>query len=450
MVATPPLLAGAPVVGNLPAFFRDPVALMRKGYRTHGPAFALKFGPRRAAVLVGPDESRAALNLPESTLAVRPVYQWVKPMFGEVMQAAEHEAYLRQRAALLPALQSRNYESYLVAMREEADRWLSSFGREGRFDAADQLETLALRVAVRLFLGAEFQARHGDAFMRMFRDIAAGMEFFLPANLPIPRLIRRDRAKRRVFQLLEPHLRAVRSDPDPARYGFLAHLVGGDLPERPTGQARPGEGLEVTSIIGLILILIYAAYETTGAQMAWALIALQQRPTHLKSVTEEADGILRADGDELTLKGLRRLEHLHRCLLEVQRLRPVTTMLTRHTAQDYEVAGWSVPAGWQTLFCPPVTHRVPELYPDPDRFDPDRFSPERDPDGRSAAGLLNLGGGPHGCLGGRFAEVEMTVVLASLLSRFTLELEHPDPPAAKAMGPARPARPCYVHYRSRG
>nr|QIJ31514.1 Sgd19 [Micromonospora sp.] len=436
MAATsPPTLQGLPLFGNAFAFMRDPVALARAGYAEHGPVFALRMGPRRSVVVAGVEESRHAIALPETILAVQPVYQWLKPMFGAVMQAADHPDYLRQRAALLPAFHSRNHADYLAAIIGETSDWTDRLGPRGEFDARADLERLSMDIAVRLFLGSGFRTRHGDRFRSLFLDIAAGMEFFLPANLPTPRLRRRDRARREMFELMGPHLRAVREDPDTGRYGFLPHLLSG------------GAAFDDETVIGLILILVYAAYETTAAQLAWSLILLLQHPKELAAMEEEIADLPRHAGD-WTVTDLHRQRRLFEALLESQRLRPVTTLLTRQTVTAYEVGGFTVRAGWQTLFCPPVTHRVPEVFPDPDRFDPDRFSRDRDTDGRAAAGLLNLGGGLHACLGARFADLEMKAVLAMLTRSYDMELGIAEPRQAPGLGVARPAS-CPVRYTAR-
>lgn len=442
VLTVPPVLPGSRVLGNSLAFMRDPVAVIRQGQAQEGPVFALRLGPKRAAVVVGPQQSRETIALPETTLAVQPVYQWVKPMFGDVMQAADHSRYLQQRAALLPALQGRRHEEYLTGMLAEIRPWIDELGESGGFDAAADLERLSMAIAVRLFLGEQFRTERADRFTALFLDIAAGMEFFLPANLPIPRLLRRNRARRQMFALMGPHLQQVRADPDPDRYGFLAQLVA--------GSAEPGATtFDDETLIGMILILTYAAYETTAAQLAWALVELARNPQPAQAVVTEVRDVLPLDAAEIGVKDLHRLAHLSRCLLETQRLRPVTTMLTRQTAADYQVGGFTVPAGWQTLFCPPVTHRDPQVFPDPDRFDPDRFAPERDPKGQAFTSLLNLGGGLHACLGARFADLEMKAVIGLLLQRYQLDLEHPDPPVAPGLGLMRPARPCVIRYRAR-
>ncbi|WP_341720575.1 cytochrome P450 [Micromonospora sp. FIMYZ51] len=435
--SSPPTLSGLPVLGNALSFMRDPVALIRAGRAELGPVFALRMGPKRSVVVVGPEQSRATIALPESTLPVTPVYQWVVPMFGRVMQAADHEDYRRQRAALVPALAGRHHGDYLAAITDETRSWLGSLGHRGTFDAAADLERLSMNIAVRLFLGARFRNQHAARFREYFLDIAAGMEFFLPPNLPLPRLRRRDRARKAMFELVRPYLDAVRTDPDPDRHGFLAHL------------ATAEESFDDETVIGLILILVYAAYETTAAQLGWSLILLLQNPKATAEIEVEL-AALSADSREWTTGDLHRQRLLFEALLEAQRLRPVTTMLTRHTAVPYEVGGYEVPAGWQTLFCPPVTHRDPDVFPDPDAFDPSRFGPARDSAGTAASSLLNMGGGLHACLGARFADLEMKAVLALLLGGYDLELANPDPPPAPGLGVSRPLSPCEIHYRARG
>ncbi|GLY30388.1 cytochrome P450 [Kineosporia sp. NBRC 101731] len=437
---TPPLISGGRFIGNLGEFMRDPVALMRRGQREQGPVFTVRMGPRRAAVVVGPAESKAAIAQPETVLAVAPVYQWLRPMFGAVMQAADHEVYLRQRDALMPAFRSHHHDAYLTAMAAEVRAWLGRLGTEGTFDIGTELDDVSMRIAMRIFLGPEFEP-YRPRFRRLFTDIAAGMEFFLPANAPLPRLIRRNRARREAFELMRPYLERVRQDPDPERYGFLGHLV----------RSTASEPMDDETLGGLIMILVYAAYETTSAQTGWALVLLLQHPAIARRVRDEVCDLLPGPVDVVEdddLAPLRRAGELSRCLLEAQRLRPVTTMLTRQTATAYRVGDFTVPAGWQTLFCPPVTHRDEDLYPDPDRFDPGRFAPDRDAGGVARSGLLNQGGGLHACLGTRFAELEMGTILGLLTRCHDLELMTPEPAAAPGLGIMRLA-PTTVGYHQR-
>lgn len=434
----PPLLSGVPLLGNGPAFIRDAMGTLWRGHRELGAVFALRLGPKRAAVITGPAESQAAVGLPTTTLALRPVYRWVVPMFGEIMQAAEEGEYAQQRAVMLPAFRGPNLPNYVAAMARETADWLAALGDRGRFDATRDLERLSMGIAVRAFLGTGFRDRAGEDFWQLYRDLAAGMEILLPPNLPLPKFFRRDRARAKLFALLRPEVAAARDDPDPDRYGFLAHLAG--------GRYSDGRQVATDTAVGLILSLVFAAYETTAAQLAWSLVLLLQHPGDLESVIDEVDRSVPAAADELTPNVLHRLRRLHWNLREAERLRPITTMLWRYTEQPYDVGGYTVPRGWFTVLCPPITHRSPEVFPAPDSYDPERFSPSRDPGGKAAAMLLNLGGGAHRCLGARFADMEMKTVLGMLLRRYRLQLVNPHPEPDKRMGISRPAAPCEVAY----
>ncbi|MFI5941655.1 cytochrome P450 [Streptomyces uncialis] len=441
MPTRPPLAPGAlPLVGHAASFLRDPVAVMRSGQRAHGPVFSIRLGPKRAAVVVGVEESRAALALPESTLAVRPVYQWLRPMFGEVMQAAAPSDYLTQRAALLPAFRGRQVSDQVMSVAQDVHAWTMALGSSGRFDANRDVERLTLDIAIGLVLGTDFRVRHGEEFRALLLDVAAGMDFFLPERFPAPRLIRRNRARRALFAMLSSELNAARTEPDPERRGYFGHIA--------LSQDESGASFDEDTAIGLALILCYASYETTAAQLAWVLVLLLQHPTHYKRVLDEVCTRLPDRQDLPTLTDLRRLDLLGACLLETQRLRPATSMLTRFVAEPVTVGGYEIPRGWNTLFCPPVTHRLPDLYPSPDIFDPERFSSERDLDGRAAGQLLNLGAGVHACLGGHVADIEMRLVVTLLLRRFEMKLVDPSPAPTTKPGVSRPAGPCLIEYRS--
>ena len=66
------------------------------------------------------------------------------------------------------------------------------------------------------------------------------------------------------------------------------------------------------------------------------------------------------------------------------------------------------------------THRHPDFWPDPERFDPSRFLGEQD---RPRYAWFPFGGGPRGCVGEHFAMLEATILLAALLHRYSVTAE---------------------------
>jgi cytochrome P450 len=65
--------------------------------------------------------------------------------------------------------------------------------------------------------------------------------------------------------------------------------------------------------------------------------------------------------------------------------------------------------------------RDPRWFPEPERFDPDRFGPGRGEDIPEYA-YFPFGAGPHICVGNSFAMMEITLVVATLVQRFHLDL----------------------------
>jgi cytochrome P450 len=67
-----------------------------------------------------------------------------------------------------------------------------------------------------------------------------------------------------------------------------------------------------------------------------------------------------------------------------------------------------------------VTHRHPEFWPNPERFDPDRFDPTRSVE-RPPFAYFPFGGGPRQCIGNTFAMMELVLVVSAIAQRCRLD-----------------------------
>jgi retinoid hydroxylase len=67
------------------------------------------------------------------------------------------------------------------------------------------------------------------------------------------------------------------------------------------------------------------------------------------------------------------------------------------------------------MVSPLFTHRLPEIYAEPDLFDPNRFAPPREEESKHPYSLIGFGGGTHSCIGVEFAKMEMKLILGILL-----------------------------------
>ena len=104
--------------------------------------------------------------------------------------------------------------------------------------------------------------------------------------------------------------------------------------------------------------------------------------------------------------------------LESQRSRTVIDAIGRHVyAPVYELGEWSIPRGHTVIVSISRLHGDAELFPAPERFDPQRFVGTKPP----SFAWIPFGGGARRCVGAVFANMEMDVVLRTVLRHFTIE-----------------------------
>jgi cytochrome P450 len=148
-----------------------------------------------------------------------------------------------------------------------------------------------------------------------------------------------------------------------------------------------------------VLTMVMAGYETTTSGGAWALERLLRSPGKLARLTEEIE---RADDDL----------YLDAVVKETLRIRPVVPVVARHLAEAIELDGYVIPAGSTVMVSIYLVHNDPVTYPEPEEFRPERFL-SGTPEG---AAWIPFGGGVRRCIGARFAELEMKVVLTQVLA----------------------------------
>jgi sterol 14-demethylase len=440
LLPTPPGLPGLPLLGHAPRFRQDPVRFLHEAHAALGPIFSIRLGPKPAVVLIGPEYNRFFFSAPEDLLSLPEVYRFMVPMFGRVLSACEPDEYRAQRAILQPPFQASRMASHVDLMVDETRTWLDTLGEAGELPLWSSFERLSLAIGATAMLGRELQQRMGQQFAMLYRDVARGMEFVLPTNLPLPRFRRRDRARRTLEALLRPLVAERRAQPG-GHPDFLQVLAEATYTD---GRLLPPE-----TVVSMILILVFGAYETTAAQTGWALVDLLQHPSYARWVLEEQAEVLGDADGQMSLEALRRLERLEWAIRESERLRPVTTLISRHTRREYTIGGYRVPPGWLTIVSPAVSHQLPDVFPNPHVYDPERFAPHRADRQQSPFSLLTFGGGLHKCLGMPFADNEMKVVLSLLLQRYELELVEPDPAPDYSAGMTRPSPTCRIRYRRR-
>jgi cytochrome P450 len=181
-----------------------------------------------------------------------------------------------------------------------------------------------------------------------------------------------------------------------------------------------GAALSDAQVLAHVNILLVAGHETTTSLAAWVLYLLATQPAQRARVEAELDAALGDATEPIAVDAVRGLKVLDNFIRETGRLYPPVLHVPRGVVRDYEFGGYHIPAGAQVRLSLAGTHRLPQVWENPDVFDPDRLAPPREEDKRTPYALVTFGGGPRLCIGVNFANIEVKALVAHVLRHYTL------------------------------
>lgn len=153
-----------------------------------------------------------------------------------------------------------------------------------------------------------------------------------------------------------------------------------------------------------LLTLLAAGHETTASTLGWAFERISRHPDVLARLVAEADT------DDNTYR--------QAAIFEIQRNRTVIDFIGRRVeAPSYQLGEWVVPHGYSIMVSLSQLHENPDIFPDPERFDPQRFIDAKP----NTFAWVPFGGGTRRCVGAAFANMEMDIVLRTVLRHFTIQ-----------------------------
>lgn len=169
-------------------------------------------------------------------------------------------------------------------------------------------------------------------------------------------------------------------------------------------------------LLGQSFVLLTAGYDTTGSTMHFMIYLLALHPDMQDRLRQEVIDVA-GEEEEITYEHIAHMPYLEAVMYETLRLFPIIPRAFRECTQSTTVEGIPFAEGEMVGMPIYAMHHDSNYFPEPERFDPERFMPEGraqwDPDT-----YMPFGMGPRNCIGKRFAEFEIRVVMAVLLRRF--------------------------------
>jgi sterol 14alpha-demethylase len=440
----PRVSGGLPLVGHGIEFARDCLGLLWRAYKEHGEIVSLSLFGRDIVLFSGPRAQEAMYRQSDDVLSPNEAYKIMVPVFGkDVVYDAPPERMAEQLGMLRPALQDKRMRSYGEIVAEETRRMVAGFGETGELDLVAFCAQLTNYTSTHCLIGREFREQMSEEFARVYHDLEKGITpaSYIHANLPIPSMIKRNRARARLVEMIGGIV-AARRKRDHQGEDFLQTLMDAEY--------KDGSRMSGHEITGMLLAAMFAGHHTSSVTTAWTLIELLKSPDYLDRVLAELHQVY-PDDTEVTFQSLRQIPLTEYAVKESLRLHPPLYILLRAVMSRFEYDGYVFEKGTWIANSPWVSHRMPGVFSEPERFDPDRFAPGREEDKRQFT-FVSFGGGRHKCLGNAFAMLQVKTIFAILLRGFSFELMH-DPVVVESglvMGPKMPFRVRYRRLRPNG
>ena len=404
------------LIGDLPRFWCNSTDTLVQVYREQGDGATVRLAGRSFILVVRPEEVRRVLQQKARNYARG--YSDNSTLFGNGLLSSEGELWRHRRRMLAPAFHRRSLPAFVEAVVEESGREAARWFETGEpLNLGHCMTRLMNWIVLRFVFGADPAALEGPLGERLvsaFEDAFAGIDpqMVVPflRHIPLPSNRRFRRAVAMLDAALEEQIR-VRHASNELGADFLGMLLAirGEA-GRPLTDREVRD--EVVSIYG-------AGHETTATALCWTFYALSRHPAAAQCVRHEADRVL---GDRVaSVANLQDLVETRAFVEEVLRLHPPVWMFTRRAVGPDVLAGRKVEAGSLVMLSPFVTHRLPEVWGNPEGFDPARFLPGAD-EGRPPYAYYPFGGGPHMCIGRHFAPTAATLIVASVSRRYNLDL----------------------------
>jgi cytochrome P450 family 135 len=324
------------------------------------------------------------------------------PVLGEhsvlLLDEPEHMA---QRKLMLPSFHGKRMQAYQDLMARAAAAEIDHWPTDAPVRMRPRMQAVTLEVILRAVFGVD----EGERLTRLRDELRGALNLLSNQRRAIfmvllgPERLRRfppfRRQMERIDRLLFEEVRLRRGAGDlPDRDDILSLLL--------QASHEDGRPMSDRELRDELMTLLVAGHETTATSLSWAIELLARHPAELARLESELE-----DGGD---------EYLDAVIKETLRLRPVIALVLRKLVEPMEIGGYLLPAGVSVAPSIYLVHRRPDVYPQPERFRPERFLEQ--PAGTYT--WIPFGGGVRRCLGGAFAEFEMSVVLRELIARRSL------------------------------
>lgn len=400
------------MIGHTLQALADPKAYFEIRAARYGLVFRSDILHETSVYLLGPEANELVLLDPQHLFSSR--FGWaglldqVFPGGLIMMDFDDHRLHRRALSVAFKAGPLRNYLSVLDAgISARIAAWRAAPGPMLFYLAMKQL---TLELAATAFLGGSL-GRAIDQVSRALVQMVAATVSPVRWALPGTQLHRGIKARKHIVAWLGQQI-SVRRE------------LGGDDLLSQLCQATTDSGalLSAEAVVDHMSFLMMAAHDTLTSSLSAFTLLLARNPDWQDRLREEISQTVPDPDGPLSLETLDALRLTEMAFKEALRIIPPVPALPRRAVRDFHFRGYDIPAGTGIGINPLFTHHMPDVWPNPERFDPMRFAAEAQAN-RSRFAFVPFGGGAHMCLGLNYAMMQARCFAVRLLQNLSVSID---------------------------
>lgn len=434
----------APVFGWLPWLIRfawSPLSTLEELRTRYGDVVRLGYRRKPAVIAFGPEQNRAVLRDPSVFHSYNLDYLPIPfPRDGSISRVMNSMPFLNgekhddHRSYLLPNFHRTFITRYHDSCVAVTEKKLRSWKVGGEVELRSEMEQLAMWLATTPILGLDPE-KDGEALgyqleeslQLMYSPLALLFPYNIP-GFPFRRLLKSaDR-----LELMVRRIIAERKSKGSYGTDILSAMI--------QLHKQEPERMSEDDLIGQT-IMYRGGYSPNGMALYWTLFLLSQHPDILANVQQELKAVL--NGESPTPEQLSRLPLLEAVIKETLRLFPAGLYTARYSMEPFTLGPYKFAKGTWVLLSAYVTHRIPEIFPEPYKFKPERWFSAHP----SAYEFMSFSAGPRYCIGQPLAMMQLKIALSMILQKFSLTLKPGSVVDCAGMNSIRPKRglPMILH-----
>lgn len=399
---------GLPIIGNTFPVLFDNRRFTQRMYDRYGPVYRNSVLFQRFLVLLRPDAAQWLLTDREQLLSSK--LGWKASLgafFSGGLMLRDFDDHRFHRRIVQAAFRRGAIEGYIPVIESLIERRFAQLGDGSHtLQLYPLVKSLTLDIAARVFLGV---ALGGDAaeVQRHFVNVVKATTGIVRAPIPGSAYWRGMKSRAALAKFLRAQIASRRA------------TGGGDLLSQLCAATDPeGNVFSDDEIVDHMVFFLVAAHDTTASTMASLAYEFIRNPEWQDRCREEIGG---QGGGPMNVATLESMTVLGACLKEALRMYPPVPLIPRRTLRACEFQEVSIPANTTLFLNLSFMHRLPDQWPDPDRFMPSRFIDESDAaEQRHQFAWFPFGGGAHMCSGYHLASLQVKLFFSVLLKSWRL------------------------------